>query len=100
MLSTAPDPPAQLMELRESEAFGVLDHHDRRLGYVDADLDHSGGVGNPEIAGTRRAFNKRFLLALAEHFEREGAKVIAKVAKDQPAAYMKILRQEIPRVQS
>ena len=28
------------MHLREAEALGVLDHHDRRLGNVDADLDH------------------------------------------------------------
>ena len=27
----APDPAAQLMELREAEAFGVFDHHDRSL---------------------------------------------------------------------
>ena len=39
----APDPAAQLVQLREAEALGVLDHHDRRLGHVDADLDHGGG---------------------------------------------------------
>src|SRR5262245_55521055 len=30
VLAAAPDPPAQLMELREPEAFGMLDHHTRR----------------------------------------------------------------------
>ena len=28
----APDPAAQLVQLRQAEALGVLDHHDRRLG--------------------------------------------------------------------
>ena len=31
-------------------------------------------------------FNKAFLEALADHFRREGAKVIERVAKNQPAA--------------
>ena len=31
-------------------------------------------------------FNKAFLKALADHFRREGAKVIERVAKNQPAA--------------
>jgi len=41
--------------------------------------------------------NKRFLLTLAEHFEREGPKVIAKVAKEQPAAYLKICALLVPK---
>src|SRR5688572_16549520 len=36
----APDPAAQLMELRQAEALGVLHHDDRRVRDVDADLDH------------------------------------------------------------
>ena len=43
----APDPAAQLVQLREAEALGVLDHHDRRLGDVDADLDDGGGDQRP-----------------------------------------------------
>ena len=41
--------------------------------------------------------NKRFLLTLAEHFEREGPKVIAKVAKEQPAAYLKTCAMLVPK---
>jgi hypothetical protein len=40
--------------------------------------------------------NKRFLLTIAEHFEQE-AKVIAKVAKEQPAAYLKICAMLVPK---
>ena len=38
----ATDTPAQLMELGEAEAFGVLDQHHGRVRNVDADLDHGG----------------------------------------------------------
>jgi hypothetical protein len=41
--------------------------------------------------------NKRFLLTLAEHFEREGPKVIGKVATEQPAAYLKICAMLVPK---
>ena len=36
----AADAAAQLVQLREAEALGVLDHHQRRVRHVDADLDH------------------------------------------------------------
>jgi len=56
-------------------------------------------TGNPggSLEATRRSFNKDFLLALKEHFDREGPKVIARVARDQPAAYMKICALLVPR---
>ena len=40
--------------------------------------------------------NKRFVLTIAEHLE-QGAKVIAKVAKEQPAAYLKICAMLVPK---
>ena len=49
------------------------------------------------MEATRRSFNRDFLLALSEHFKQEGPKVIAKVAKEQPAAYMKICALLVPR---
>ena len=39
-LGAAPDAPAQLVQLRQAEALGMLDHHDRGVRHVDADLDH------------------------------------------------------------
>ena len=50
-LGAAADAAAQLMELREAEALGVLDHHHARLGHVDADLDHRGGDQDARCAG-------------------------------------------------
>ena len=40
MRLAAADPAAQLVELGEAEALGVLDDHQRGVGDVDADLDH------------------------------------------------------------
>ena len=46
---------------------------------------------------TRHMFNKAFLEALADHFRREGAKVMERVAKNQPAAYLKICTLLVPK---
>jgi len=46
---------------------------------------------------TRRSFNKDFLLALATDFKQHGASAIAKVRRQQPAAYMKICALLVPR---
>ena len=49
------------------------------------------------MEATRRSFNKDFLLALAADFKQHGASAIAKVRKQQPAAYMKICALLVPR---
>src|SRR5262249_29747646 len=49
------------------------------------------------LEATRRSFNKDFLLALADDFKRHGPEAIAKVRKQQPAAYMKICALLVPR---
>jgi hypothetical protein len=58
-----------------------------------------GVSGNPggSLEATRRSFNKDFLLALATDFKQHGASAIAKVRKQQPAAYMKICALLVPR---
>ena len=53
--AAAPDAPAQLVELREPEALGVVDDHHRRRRHVDADLDHRGRDEHVELAGAQRA---------------------------------------------
>jgi hypothetical protein len=49
------------------------------------------------LEATRRSFNKDFLLALAADFKQHGASAIAKVRRQQPAAYMKICALLVPR---
>src|SRR6185369_14325697 len=39
-LVTAPYASAKLVKLRQAEALGMLDHHDRRIGNIDADFHH------------------------------------------------------------
>ena len=34
--------PAKLVQLRQAEALGLLDHHHRGVGHVHAHLDHRG----------------------------------------------------------
>ncbi len=50
-VGAASDPAAQLVQLRQAEAFGVLDDHDAGLGHVDADLHHGGGHQQADRAG-------------------------------------------------
>ena len=66
----APDAPAQLMKLRQAEAFGMLDHHDRRFRHIDADFDHGGGDEDLRLARLelrhRRVALRAFHLAMHE----------------------------------
>jgi hypothetical protein len=44
--------------------------------------------GSPEA--TRRAFNKRFLLDLAEDWQQHGREVFKRVRRESPASYLKV----------
>ena len=51
-VGAAPDPPPQLVELRDPVAVGVLDQHHGRVRHVDPDLDHRGG--DEHVGAARR----------------------------------------------
>jgi hypothetical protein len=51
--------------------------------------------GSPEA--TRRAFNKRFLLDLAEDWQQHGREVFKRVRRESPAAYLKVCAMLVPR---
>src|SRR5215471_5323423 len=51
--------------------------------------------GSPEA--TRRAFNKRFLLDLAEDWQQHGREVFKRVRREPPAAYLKVCAMLVPR---
>src|SRR5919197_4658970 len=51
LLRTATHPPAELMQLSETEAVRLLHDHDRRVRNVDADLDHRGCDEDVDPAG-------------------------------------------------
>ena len=56
-------------------------------------------VANPggEPGWIRKRFTADFLTAFHRHFQHEGARVIAKVAKQQPAAYLRCLTMLVPK---
>src|SRR5262249_37429754 len=58
-----------------------------------------GVSGNPggEPGWIRKRFTADFLTAFHEHFRHEGKRVIAKVAKQQPAAYLRCLTMLVPK---
>ena len=56
----------------------------------------SGNLGG-NAQHTRHIFNKAFVQALAADFRKGGPEAIAKVRKQQPAAYMKICALLVPR---
>ena len=64
LVAAAPDAAAQLVQLREAEAVGVLDHHRRRVRDVDADLDHRRGDEHVHLGGGERAHRRRALRRL------------------------------------
>jgi hypothetical protein len=51
--------------------------------------------GSPE--STRRAFNKRFLLDLAEDWQQHGREVFKRVRRESPASYLKVCAMLVPR---
>ena len=61
----AADPAAQLVQLRDPEALGVLDQHHGRVGHVDADLDH--GRRDQHLGRTGDERGHRLLLLARAH---------------------------------
>ena len=57
---------------------------------------HSGNPGGSPEA-TRRAFNKRFLLDLAEDWQQHGREVFKRVRRESPAAYLKVCAMLVPK---
>ena len=58
----AADPAAKLVQLREPEAFGVLDDHQRRIGHIDTDFDHRRRDQHIDVSGRERAHGRILLV--------------------------------------
>jgi hypothetical protein len=58
-----------------------------------------GQSGNPagRRAGAKNRFSTEFVDALAADFAKHGAELIAKVRQDDPAAYMRVCAQLVPK---
>jgi len=55
---TAPDAPAQLVQLREAEALGVLDHHERGVRHVHPHLDDGGADQHAQMPGREQRHHR------------------------------------------
>ena len=66
--------PSELVELREAEAFSVLDHHDGGLGYINADFDYSGR--NKDIKLSAGKFAHSLVFCLSFHLSMDKANTI------------------------
>ena len=73
--AAAPDPPAQLVQLREAHALGVLDHHQRGIGHVDADLDHRGGDQQVDLVRLECGHHRLFFVRLQAPVDQADAQV-------------------------
>lgn len=58
-----------------------------------------GQCGNPNgrPMGSRQKLTEKFIDDLADHYEREGAKAIARVLEDNPVAYLQIICRLLPK---
>ena len=61
----------------------------------DGGSAHGNPGGSPEA--TRRAFNKRFLLDLAEDWQQHGREVFKRVRRESPASYLKVCAMLVPK---
>jgi hypothetical protein len=67
-----------------------------RFGFVSGNsVAQCAAHGSPEA--TRRAFNKRFLLDLAEDWQQHGREVFKRVRRESPAAYLKVCAMLVPK---
>jgi len=58
-------------------------------------MKYRSACGSPEA--TRRAFNKRFLLDLAEDWQQHGREVFKRVRRESPASYLKVCAMLVPK---
>jgi hypothetical protein len=78
----------------------IFAHVENKSAEVESTMTFRAGVsGNPHgnRHHSRHLLNQEFIQALLLHFRQHGKKAIEKVAREQPAAYMKILALLVPR---
>jgi hypothetical protein len=78
----------------------IFAHIENKSAEMESTMTFKQGVsGNPHgnRHHSRHLLNQEFIQALLLHFRQHGKKVIEKVAREQPAAYIKILALLVPR---
>ena len=85
--STAATPPVDTSEARSVETTGDRDAKGRFL-------SGHGGPGRPK--GSRNRLAERFLDDLHQRWEKSGADALARMAKDDPGAFVKVVATTLP----
>ena len=93
----ASDATAKLMELREAEAIGIDDHHDRCIRNVDADFDDRGAHEDVDRA-TLEAIHRLFFFRRAHSAVHHGDAAIRKAALDRFESERERLEIELLRL--
>ena len=93
-MRTGPYTAVREVALTRLEQGGQTERFEVRIG--EPGRESSGNPGG-EPGWVRKRFTADFLTAFHAHFRREGAKVIAKVARQQPAAYLRCLTMLVPK---
>jgi Zn-dependent oligopeptidase len=78
----------------------IFAHAENKSADMESTMTFKQGVsGNPHgnRHRTRHLLNQEFMQALLLHFRQHGKKAIEKVAREQPASYLKILALLVPR---
>ena len=92
--------PLMIFCTRIWEADQIFAHAENKSADMESAMTFKQGVsGNPHgnRHRTRHLLNQEFMQALLLHFRQHGKKAIEKVARNQPAAYLKILALLVPR---
>src|SRR5262245_4342042 len=97
----AGDPhPLTIICTRIRETDQIFTHVENKSADMESAMTFRQGVsGNPHgnRHRTRHLLNQEFMQALLLHFRQHGKKAIEKIARNQPAVYVKILALLVPR---
>src|SRR6516225_5361112 len=95
-----PSNPLMIFCTRIRETDQIFAHVENKSADMESAMTFKQGVsGNPHgnRHRTRHLLNQEFMQALLLHFRQHGKKAIEKVAREQPASYLKILGLLVPR---
>jgi len=89
-----------IFSTRIRETDQIFAHIENKAADMETAMTFKQGLsGNPHgnRHRTRHLLNQEFMQALLLHFRQHGKKAIEKVAREQPAAYLKVLALLVPR---
>src|SRR5262249_8901791 len=92
--------PLMIICTRIRETDQIFAHAENKSADMESAMTFKQGVSGTHLGNrhrTRHLLNQEFMQALLLHFRQHGKKAIEKVAREQPASYLKILGLLVPR---